>query len=123
MYSNRHDDTSSAAAPILLGLLFGLICLCLIIGALVVVVQICRRKAKRTQTDRIDDVHTIQRADTITAGAIDFQTQDMIDTIPTATETGYELEPPLPIVQAKLTLPPVITEEMESLPVAAAQFV
>ena len=124
MYSNRHNDTSSAATSILVGLLFGLICLCLIIGAVVVVVQICRRKAKRSQTARMDDVHN---RDTVMAGAIDFPTQDMIDTVPTATETGYELEPSLPIVepivQAKFTLPPATTEEMDSLPVASAQFV
>ena len=65
----------------------------------------------------MDDGHTI-----LLAGAIDFPTEDMIDIIPIATETGDELELPPPAV-ANFTLPPALTEEMESIPVAVVQVV
>ena len=109
--NDDYTSSSSVTTAVVLGLLGGLLCLCLTIGGVVGLVVVCRRKAKRT------------RSNTLTAGVIDFPTQDMIDTVPTATESGYELELLSPVVQAQLTLPPARTEGMESIPVAVVQVV
>ena len=100
------------AAAILWTVVGILVCLCVII---IISVLVCRSKAKRTRQDQGADAgHAIQTMDTVLAGAIDIPTENSIDNVPTATETG------LPLANATLTMPPASTEGMDSLPVAVA---
>ena len=79
----------------------------------IAVVVCCRLKAKRTRQDqRADTGHAIHRQATVMAEEIEVLAEDSY-AIPTAAETD------LPIANATLTIPPALTADMDSLPVAA----
>ena len=80
--------------------------LCVIV---IIIVVVCRCKAKRT-LQLPDNGHATQSMDT----AMAIPTDNSIDNVPTATETD------LPIETATLTMPPVLMEDMDALPVAVS---
>ena len=96
-----------------LGAVYGSSPLFLALCAMLVMVAVCRNKARQEQP--VGNGHAIQRADIAMAGVVDVTTENSIVNVPTATE----IDPP--IVDATLVMPPA-SEDMD-LPVAVAQAV
>ena len=79
----------------------------------IVILVVCRNKAKTRPEHPVGDRHVIQRSHTAIAGAIDVPTENSIANVPTATSMH------LPIANATLTTPPA-SEDLD-LPIAVAQ--